>query len=60
MESILKMYVSHETLDTGLSSDEAVKEEAINNCHDKAWSSFLCMLGLSSLIQRSIYSQYPE
>ena len=60
MESILKISVSHKTLDTGLSSDEAVKEEAINNCHDKAWSSFLCILGLSSVIQRSIHSLYPD
>ena len=40
MESILKISVSHKTLDTGLSSDEAVKEEAINNCHDKACPGF--------------------
>ena len=60
LESLLKVSVSHKTLDTGLSSDEAVKEEAINNCHDKSWSSFLCISGLSSVIQRSIYSLYPD
>ena len=60
LESILNIYVSHKTLDTGLSSDDAVKEEAINNCHDKAWSSFLCILDLSSVIQRSIYLLYPD
>ena len=59
LESIFKR-MCHNTLDTGVSSDKAVKEEDINNCRNNAWSSFLYMLGLSSVIQRSIYSLYPD
>jgi hypothetical protein len=40
--------VSMECLDTDSTKDNLVKQVAILNCGDKKWSSFLCILGLSS------------
>lgn len=37
-----------------------MKQEAILNCYDKTRSSFLCILGLSSVIGRKIHSHYPD
>ena len=37
-----------------------MKKEAIVNCSDKKWSSFLCILGLSSVIDRNIVTYYPD
>ena len=38
---------------------DLIKTEAIHNCHIGTWSSFLCTLGLSSVIGRSIQTIYP-
>ncbi|XP_046845620.1 uncharacterized protein LOC124439439 [Xenia sp. Carnegie-2017] len=46
----LVLVVSKECLDTGYTTDELVKQEAILNCNDQKWSSFLCILGLSSVL----------
>ena len=40
-------------------SDNLIKTEAIDNCRSKNWSSFLCILGLSSVIGISIQTVYP-
>ena len=40
--------------------EDIIKNEAILNCHDKQWCSFLCMLGLSSAISVNISSYYPD
>ena len=37
-----------------------VRHEAILNITDKRWSSFLCILGLSSVLHRNIYTYYPD
>lgn len=54
------MSVSLACLDTGLSKEELVQQEAILNCCDKTWSSFLCILALSSVIRRRIFTYYPD
>lgn len=59
-KNLLPLSVSMESLDTGLTEDALVKQEAISNCHDGRWSSFLCILGLSSVLHRSIYTYYPD
>ena len=58
--SIFNMCLSISTVDKDLSSVDAVKAEAISNCCDKQWSSFLCILGLATVINRKIVSFYPE
>ena len=37
-----------------------VKREAILNCQNFAWGSFMCMLGLFSAINGKIISHYPD
>ena len=60
LTNLLPLSVSLECLDSRLSGSELVKKEAIVNCHDKKWSSFLCILGLSSVINRNIVTYYPD
>ena len=38
----------------------AVKNEAILNCKDFEWSSFMCLLGLSSVLKGRILSYYRD
>ena len=37
------MSVSFDSLDFGFSGEDLVKVEAISNCEDKKWASFLCI-----------------
>ena len=60
MKNLLPLSVSQECLNTGLTEDALVKKEAILNCCDKKWSSFLCILGLASVLGREINSYYPD
>ena len=57
---ILSMSVSFEALDTDSSKHELVKQEAISNCSSGKWASFVCILGLSSVLRRSISTYYPD
>ena len=52
--------LSFSTVDADLSANDAVIKEAENNCIDKKWSSFICGLGLSSVLRRKIQTFYPE
>ena len=52
--------VSLSTLNFDLPLCELVRKEAIKNCVDKSWASFLCILALSSVCNRSICSLYPD
>ena len=54
------MSVSFDTADSSTSPGNLIKNEAISNSCDKKWSSFLCMLGLSSVISANISSHYPD
>ncbi|CAB4029058.1 52 kDa repressor of the inhibitor of the kinase-like, partial [Paramuricea clavata] len=53
------MSVSKECLDTGCTKADLVRQEAIRNCSEKKWSSFLCILCLPSVLNRTI-SYYPD
>ena len=55
INNLLPKCVSMESVDTGLTKDDLVKQEAIVNCADKMWSSFLCICGLSSVLQKYFY-----
>ena len=60
-ESIFYLSLKNDTLDSNLKNKEdTVKREAILNCQNFAWSSFMCMLGLSSVIKGKIISHYPD
>ena len=52
--------VSLSTLNFDLPLCELVRKEAIKNCVDKSWASFLCILALSSVCNKSICSLYPD
>ena len=54
------MSLSLKTVDSDLSSSDAVEAEALNICCDKQWSSFICVLALSSVINHKIISYYPD
>ena len=60
MNNLLPLSVSVECLDSGLVKNDLVRHEAILNITDKRWSSFLCILGLSSVLRRNIYTYYPD
>ena len=60
-ESIFYLSLKNDTLDSNLKNKEdTVKREAILNCQNFAWSSFMCMLGLSSVIKGKIISHYLD
>ena len=59
-ESLLKLCVSNGTFHSGSPNQKQVKAEAINSGRDKKWSSFLCILALSSVTNRRIQTFYPE
>ena len=52
--------LSHSTVDADLSADDAVIREAENNCVNKKWSSFICVLGLATVLRRNIQTYYPD
>ena len=52
--------IKNYTIDSDLKIEEAVKFEAQTNCKIKEWSSFLCVLALSSVIKRKIFSHFPQ
>ena len=62
----LGCYISHEAPLKSLemygneTAVNLIKAESILNCQDKKWCSFLCVLGLSSVIQRQILTYYPD
>ena len=60
IDNLLPKSVSEESLDSGKTKQDLVKQEAILNCNDKKWSSFLCILGLSSVLGRNIHTYYPD
>ena len=60
VESILKVSVSEDSFSTGLNSADLIKSEALRNCTNATWSSFVCILGLSSVISKSIHCIYPD
>ncbi len=60
INNLLPMSASKACIDADLTKDNLVKHEAILNCEAKKWSSFLCILGLSSALCRNIYTYYPD
>ena len=60
LKNILPMCVSYQAVDCSLTGDQLVKKEAILNCSDKTWSSFLCILALASVTNRNVFCYYPD
>ncbi|XP_057296711.1 uncharacterized protein LOC130625598 [Hydractinia symbiolongicarpus] len=46
--------------DTGLSAADLVQKEAILMCSKNIWSSFICILALTSVLKRNISTLYPD
>ena len=53
IDNLLLKSVSEESSDSG-------KTRGNLNCNDMKWSSFLCILGLSSVLGRNIHTYYPD
>ena len=60
IHNLLPLSVCMEALDTGSVKRDLVKQEAILNCNAGKWSSLLCILGLSSVLHRHIFTCYPD
>ena len=60
LKNLLPMCVSKDCLDSNLTEDDLVRKEAILNCSGHKWSSFLCILGLSSVFGTNIFTYYPD
>ena len=58
--TLLPLSVYFESLDTGSIKHGLVRQEAISNCNAGKWPSFLCIMGLSSVLQRNIITYYPD
>ena len=59
--------LKHATIDLGMlllnwfkNFSDAIKHEAILNCANNEWWSFMCILGLSSVLKSQIHSFYPD
>ena len=59
-KNLLPLSVSLTSFDTTLTDIALVRQEALSNCYDNCWSSFLCILGLSSVISHNIDTYYPD
>ena len=60
MSKLLNICVSSLSLESGLVSGELIREEAFIMCKDKQYSSFLCVLALSTVIDKTICLHYPD
>ena len=60
LKNLLPLCVSKDCLDSNLTEDDLVRKEAILNCSSHKWSSFLCILGLSSILGMNISTYYPD
>ena len=61
IETLLKISVSDASFNASLlSADNLVKHEAIHNCRQYVCSSFLCILGLYTVIARPICCYYLD
>ena len=54
LETLLKLSISDNALNTGLSGEHLVRAEASNCCKDKTWSSFMCIMALSTVLKGSM------
>ena len=60
-KSFFYLSLKHATIDLGFKNfSDAVKHEAILNCVNNEWCSFMCLLGLSSVLKSQIHSFYPD
>lgn len=59
-KNLLPLSVSMASLDTDLIDDALVKQEAMSNCYNESWASFLCIMGLSSVLHCNICTYYPD
>ena len=61
MCSILSFFLSNKTYENDSNSiHNYIQEEAINMCENFRFSSFLCVLGLSTVVNSSISIVYPD
>ena len=58
INNLLPMSASEECSDTGCTKANLVRP--ILNCNEKKWSSFLCILGLASVLNKTIFTYYPD
>ena len=59
-KNLLPLSVSMASLDTDLIDDALVEQEAMSNCYNESWASFLCIMGLSSVLHCNICTYYPD
>lgn len=62
VNSVFSICVSDHALESftvGSSRNDCIKQEAINNCNLGSWSSMLCVIASSNLLNRKIRSHYP-
>ena len=60
IHNLLPFSVFFEALGTGSVKHDLVKQEAISNCNCDKWPSFVCILGLSFVLPRTIFTFYPD
>ena len=60
LKNVLPLCLSFDSLVSHASPQDLIKNEAVLNCENRRWSSYLCMLALSSVTSSFIFSHYPD
>lgn len=60
LSNVLPFCVSFESLDSNEKGIFLVQREALENCKDKRWCPFLCILALSSTLNQAVSFHYPD
>ena len=61
IKSFFYLNLKHAATDLGFKNfSNAVKHDAILNCVNNEWCSFVCLLGLSLVLKSQIHSFHPD
>ena len=61
IKSFFYLSLKHATIDLGFKNfSDTVKHEAILNCVNNEWCSFVCLLGLSTVLKSQIHFFYSD
>ena len=52
--------MSFSSLDRNSTPVELLKSEALINCADRVWGSFLCILALTTVVSSSVFTYFPD
>ena len=60
LKNVLPLCLSFGSLVSHASPQNLIKSEAVLNCENRRWSSYVCMLALSAVTSSFVFSHYPD